>query len=139
MVVNRKPTGTAVTIPAALAWGAVISLSATVAGSAITAALLSAQTLDPDKTGYCVMVIVIVAAFLGAVTACAKAKRRILALSALSGICYFAVLLATTALFFGGKYTAVPQTALLILCGTMLAVLWGFRRKKPPKWKVPNR
>jgi len=42
-----------------------------------------------------------------------------------SGIIYFATLLVITALFFGAQYSAVGETSLLVLCGSILAALTG--------------
>ena len=139
MVVNRKPTGRAVTIPAGLAWGAVFSLFATLAGAAVTAWLLEGEMVPQENTGYWVMGILLTASFLGATVAKGKTKRRALVVSLLSGVVYFGLLMTVTALFFGGQYSGVGETALLIFCGCMLSVLWELRGKKSPKRKGLNR
>lgn len=140
MTVNRKPTGTAVSIPSGLALGALWSVAVTLAGAAATAKLMETETLSWDSAGYAVLVILLLASWLGAMTAAGKIKRRRLLICLASGGIYFLILLASTALFFGGQYSGVGETGLLILCGSVLGVFMDFSGKSGRnRTKIPMR
>ena len=142
MTVNRKPTGTASGIPAGLASGVVTAAAVTLGGAAVTAKLIDAQVIGWNASGYGVLIILILASWLGAMVAAQRIKRQRLAVCAATGLLYFGVLLLTTALFFGGQYSGVGETALLIFCGSMLGVFTGYGRKsgrKRQKIRLRNR
>lgn len=130
MVANRKVTGTASSMPAGLALGGCISLAVTLAGAAVFAALISRETLQMGSIGYCSIAVILLSSLLGAAVAAARIKRRRVYVCALSGVIYYAVLLAMTALFFGGQYQGMGVTALLVLAGCGAAALLGLRREK---------
>ena len=79
--------------------------------------------LKQENIGYGVMLLLLTASYAGAALASAKVKRRKGLVCLLTGVGYFALLLAVTALFFGGQYSAVGVTALLILAGSGCAAL----------------
>ncbi len=142
MVRTQKATGRASSMPVGLLWGAGVSLGVTVAGAVMIARLVLSQTWEEGAAGYAIMVMLILGAFLGAVTASGKIKRQRLAVCAAAGAIYFLQLMSITALFFGGQYEAVGVTGLLILCGSMLAVLAGKQPQNPGKKrrrKITNR
>lgn len=121
MVINRKPTGRASSMPAGLLAGGICALTGTVVLSAILAKLVDMERITQDKIGYGIMVLLLVCAFLGANVACGRIKRQYLIVSAISAGIYFTVLICITALFFGGQYNGVGVTAMLVLCGSLLA------------------
>ena len=129
MVINRKPTGLASSMPAGLLAGGICALGGTLVISAIIAKLVDMETIPQDKIGYGIMVLLLVCAFLGANVACGKIKRQYLIVSAISAGIYFVILLSITALFFGGQFSGVGVTALLVLCGSLLAALARSRRE----------
>ena len=130
MVANKKITGRATSLPAGLAIGAVCSLAATLILTAIL------------KVGYGIMVLLIVSSFAGAMISFGRIKRQRMLVCIVSGVIYFAMLMSMTALFFGGQYSAVGTTALLVLAGSGAAALLGLRQgrgSKRTKIKVPHR
>lgn len=135
MTVNRKVTGTAVTMPAGIGIGCGISLCLTVLGSGLTAKLISMEVLRETAIGYGAMIIIILATISGAGIAVNKVKKRILQVSVSVGVCYFTLLLAMTALFFGGKYQGMGVTALLIAGGCGVVILMAGRDRKPKKYR----
>lgn len=142
MTVNRKPTGRAAAMPQGLASGVLAAASITIAGAAVTAKLIDSGILSWQRSGYGVMVTLILASWLGAVVSAARIKRQRLAVCAMTGLLYFGTLLLTTALFFGGRYSGVGETALLILCGSMLGVFSNITEKtgrKRRKIRIANR
>lgn len=125
MTVNQKVTGTASGIPAGLALGAAVSTLITAALAALAAWLILAGRLPESSVGYCAMVILLLASAGGAATAIARTKRLRFQVGIAAGGIYYALLLAVTALFFGGQYQGMGVTALMVLCGCMLVILLG--------------
>lgn len=125
MTVNQKVTGSASTIPGGLALGVLTSLGVTVLAAAVTAWLILRGTLAENSVGYCAMVILLLAAAAGSAVAIGRIKRRRLQMGLAAGAIYYGCLLAAAALFFGGIYDGMGVTALMVLCGSMLAILLG--------------
>lgn len=130
MTVNRKPTGTASTIPSGLAAGALIAAALTIFGSLLTAKLIDQEIIAWKSCGYAVLMILLVSSWAGATVSSERIKRQRLLMCLASGGIYLTLLLIATALFFGGQYSGVGETALLIFCGSMLSSLLGLRGKK---------
>ena len=98
--------------------------------------------LPVEKVGYGIMVLLIVSSFAGAMISFGRIKRQRMLVCIVSGVIYFAMLMSMTALFFGGQYSAVGTTALLVLAGSGAAALLGLRQgrgAKRTKIKVPHR
>ena len=142
MVVNQKVTGKASSMPAGLAFGALCSVMSTMIFAGILAKLIEKETIPESSIGYGVMILLILSSFLGAMMAFGKIKRQRVVVCGASGAIYFGILLSITAMFFGGQYSAVGETALLVVCGSGLAALLGLqegRGGKKPKIKIPHR
>ena len=138
MTINKKVTGTSSSIPVGLAWGTFSSTAMTLAGAGIAAKLINGEIISWDQAGYAVLTILLISSWIGAMVAAGKIKRRRMVVCLASGVAYMMILLCATALFFGGKYSGVGETALLILCGSIVAVFSGYpgkRRRKPMKTK----
>lgn len=125
MVRNRKPMGTAMSMPAGVVIGTLAALGWTVLWAAILAKLMEWETLPEDAVGYGAMVILLSGSFLGSLTAVWKVKSKRLQVSMLTAAGYYLSLLAMTALFFGGQYTGMGVTGLLIVGGSGTSVLLG--------------
>ena len=142
MVANKKITGRATSLPVGLAIGATCSLAATLILTAILAKMVESETLPVEKIGYGIMALLMVSSFAGAMIAFGRIKRQRMLVCIVSGVIYFAMLMSMTALFFGGQYSAVGTTALLVLAGSGTAALLGLRQRrgtKRTKIKVPHR
>lgn len=135
MVVNQKPTGRALSIPAGLAFGAVVSLGVTILSAALLAKLVDSEMLAEENIGYGIILLLLAASFTGAMTSYIRIKRQRVLVCLLSGVVYFAMLLSITALFFGGQYDAVGVTAILVLGGSAAAALLGLRDSRGGKRK----
>ena len=141
MRVNRKPTGRAVSVPVGLGWGLLTSVVITLTGCLLAAYLINREILSWNHSGYGVMVILLLSAWAGAAVTAGKIKRRRAVMCLGAGIAYFLMLIAMTALFFGGHYSGVGETGLMIFCGSMLGVLTGIREKRgrnTPKFRPRN-
>lgn len=123
MVRNGKVTGRASSVPAGLAVSGIVSLVTTVLIVTIGGALISKEILPQEQIGYCSMLALLLGAVMGAVTAVRKIQRRRILVCMMSGGVYFLVLLAITAMFFGGQYQGVGVTFLLILGGSVIGAL----------------
>lgn len=133
MRVNRKPTGRAAAVPVGLGWGLLTSAAITLLGCLFAAHLINREILSWDHSGYGVMVILLLSAWAGAAVTAAKIKRRKAVMCIGAGTAYFLLLMAMTALFFGGQYSGVGETGLMIFCGSMLGILTGIREKRRGK------
>ena len=123
MTVNKKPTGRATSIPVGLAWGEAFAVSGLLIGTTIIAKLIDTEKINWNASGYAIMIILLLSAWSGSIVAGKKIKRLHVAVGLYVGVIYFITLMAMTALFFGGKYSGVGETAGLILCGSMLGTI----------------
>lgn len=136
MTKDRNLTGRAMTLPGGAALGALYAFVWTLVSSGILAWLVHSQRIPETAIGYGSMVILLTASVLGAWIAYKKVKRQRAAVSAAAGGMYFIMLLALTALFFGGQYTGVGVTALLILGGSAAAALLGMGKGRSSNPKI---
>lgn len=125
MTVNRKPTGMALSIPTGITIGILVSVFITLSTTFLGAKLVDAEIVSMDKVGYMVLTIIIISSWIGVMTASRKIKRRRILVSLLTGTIYFGTLLVVTGMFFGGQYSGVGETALLIFCGSILGFISG--------------
>ena len=125
MAMNRKVSGTATSVPAGLAIGAGISMGITILLAMIAATMADREILAEQSIGYAAMIILLAASIAGAAIAVGKIKRQKLLVCLASGGIYYLMLLSITALFFGGQYTGMGVTGLVILGGCGTVVLAG--------------
>lgn len=116
-----------------------MNLLITITGAIISAWLIGNEKIPEQSIGYCSMFILLAASFLGAWIAAAKIKHRRLYISILSGLIYYCILLAVTALFFGGQYQAMGVTALVVLAGCMSAALIGLKGERGGRRRAGKR
>ena len=128
MYLKHKATGLAMSIPGALTLSGGLELILTLCSSAVLAKLVEIQRIQEQNIGYSVIGMLLAISFLGAVLAAEKVKHQRLMVCLLSGVVYWCLLLAISALFFGGQYEAVGETGILILCGSAVAALLGLHR-----------
>lgn len=133
MVTQHKATGRASSMPGGLAWGALVSMGLTLVGSGLVAFLVDRGSMPVDGIGYGAMVILMVSALSGAWTAWKKVKRLRLQVCLISGGIYYLMLLGVTMLFFGGQFRGMGVTALVVACGSILAILAGFSKGRGGK------
>ena len=133
---KSKREGRAVSIPSGLAAGAAVSIAATVVISFVGAQLILNEVMTQDRIGYCSMTALLSGTILGAVTASGKIRHRKLLICMLSGGVYFCLLLAATALFFGGQYEGFLITFLTVLMGTVAAALMTSREGKGKRKRI---
>lgn len=126
----------------AVAAAAGIGLCVTLCGAAVVAKLAETEILPEEKLGYGVMLVLLAASWTGGLLGKNKMKKQVLPVCLACGIGYFGLLILLTALFFGGEYSGVGASGLMILCGSILAAMTGTgqgRRGKRLKRKRSNR
>ncbi len=126
---NKKSVG----MPAGLGLGLLISTVITLAGAAAVSHMVATEKIGEEAVGYGAIVILAVSAAMGAWGAFALIKQLRLQVCMLSGACYYLLLLATTAMFFGGQYQGMGITAIAILAGCALVAFMP--TKKGQNWK----
>lgn len=120
---GKQMNGRASSIPAGLGAGASVSMLITLAGTAVLAKMLDAETIQWESIGYGILIMIMLSAMLGSLIAMQKVKRQFALVCLMSGFVYLGILLSITALFFGGQYEAVGVTLLLIVAGSGCAFL----------------
>ena len=139
---GTKQTGRAVSMPRGLLTGLMYAFLVILIGCLITAKLIDTEIIHQNQIGYAVMVILLTAAWTDGTVSYHRIKRQKLLVSILSGTCLYCLLLSITAVIFGGQYDGAGETALLILCGSLLSVILKPNRKtgrKVRKLKIQNR
>jgi putative membrane protein (TIGR04086 family) len=130
MVSNKKVSGRAMSMPAGICAGVITSVILTLLGAVAVALLLNGQYIEQNQIGYGSMVTLLVASAIGAWFACVRIKHRYLMVCLISGVGYYAALLAISAMFFGGQYQGMGVTLLVILAGSVSVGLIRARPKK---------
>ena len=135
---KKKPlrTGRAMTIPGGALLGAGSALLWTLITSGLLGWLIHTEKLTEDTVGYGSMLILLTASILGSSVSYRKTKRQ-RAISCLSaGGCYLLFLFSITAMFFGGQYTGIGVTVLLVLGGTAAAIFLGLEHAQGKGRKI---
>ena len=127
---KAKIRGRAMTVPGGIVYAAGISLLLTILMSGIISTALENGWMSMENSGYAVMLLLFFSAVTGGITAAKKIKHQILAVCIASGAVYFLILLSITALFYGGQYCAVGETAAVVTAGCGIAALLCLRGKR---------
>ncbi len=110
-------------MPGGIGLGVGVSAAITLLLCWLISWLIASERVGENAIGYAAMTILLVSAYVGALLAAARIKHQKMMICLLSGAAYFAVLLACTALFFGGQYQGVGISALLIAAGSIAAAM----------------
>ena len=116
-----------------LLYGLLLSLAVTVSGGGILAKLVETETLEESGIGYGVMIILILAAYTGAIFSFYRIRRKRLPVCLAFGTAFLGILLVITALFFDANYQGIGVKALLIYCGSLLGAMPVFRENRGGK------
>ncbi len=130
MAISQKLNGRAMSLPGGVLLGSAMSLLWTIAASVILAKLMETETLREASIGYGSMVILLTASMLGSGIAWRRVKRQPVVVCLVTGGTYLLMLMGITALFFGGQYEAVGVTALLVIAGCTVTLLWTMKKRK---------
>ena len=130
MAISQKSNGKAKGIGQGMAHGILASSGITLLGTWIVACVIDREILSWQEAGYGLILILLLASFGAGVTVLNKTQKTKVSVCMLSGLLYWAELMSITALFFGGRYSGVGETAAVIFCGSILAAMTGKRRMK---------
>lgn len=132
-----KVTGTAAAMPTGILLGVVLCLVITLVIACLLAHMVSGEQLAVESLGYVIGATQLVATLIGTCVAATVVKHRRAQVCMLVGAGYFLTLLGCNALFFGGQYSGVGVTALVVLLGTTAAACIGLRPKRGRSpWKA---
>lgn len=137
----KKISGRAPSLVKSVATGVSLTAVWTLGSAAIIAKMLENEVISMNHVGYGAMAAVLSAVFMGATLAGKRAGHMVVQAAALSGAGYFVCLLLVNALFFGGTYTGMGTTLLLIILATALALLAagkGRGRHSRHRYKIPK-
>ena len=112
--------------------GIAVALSCTVICTAIFAWLTNSEIIKENHLDYCVVITVLISAFVGAWIAVRKAKQNSLLICAMAGASYYVLLLMINISFYEGQFAGMLETGLLALGGSVCVFLCGFRGKRKP-------
>ena len=124
-----KRSGKTGSIAEGLLFSAIISTAITFLISVLLASLLNKEKITWEQAGYWIMCMLFAASFIGAKTAVLVVKRQAIVIALMSGILFWGLLLCITALFFGGNWSSVWETAAIITAGWGTAVLLGIKKR----------
>jgi len=139
VIFHKKVTGKTAGMSVGILMGVLVGLSITLVSSAILAWLICIEKMKVETLGFCTAVVILIAAFAGALTAAAKIKRLRTQVCLITGGVYYLILLALTALFFDGRYQSMGVTAIFALVGCGMSALLGIKEKKKGKGKMKKR
>lgn len=88
--------------------------------------LLDRRSIDWANVGYWIMLVLLLAPFVGGKIAINTIKTQRILISLMSGVLYWMFLLCITALLFGGDYSSIWETGALIAAGSLTAALLRF-------------
>lgn len=137
----KKITGRAPSLGKSVAAGVLLGTAWTVLCAVILAKLIDSGVMPMEKVGYGSMAAVLSAVFAGASLAGRKAGHMVVQAAAISGAAYFLCLLLVNALFFGGSYSGMAVTFVLIALATAAAILTagkGSGRHRRKRYKIPK-
>ena len=132
---KTKMNGKASSMTGGILWGVGIGYAVMILLAMSLAIMIHVGYIAQENSGYGIMVILLLSSFLGAMSAKGKIKRRNMLVCIETGVVYFAALLLTTAMFFGREYEAVGETALLVLCGSVIAGMSSIPMRNTKKSK----
>jgi putative membrane protein (TIGR04086 family) len=114
----KKATGRAMSLPAGIGAGGIAGYLLTLILSGLLAWLMHSERIALENIGYGSMIVILLSAALGAFVAQQLVKHRKIVVCLASGAVYYVLLMATTALFFGGQYQGMGVTFGMVLAGT---------------------
>jgi len=123
MITRTKHTGKAKSIPAGMAIAVSVSMMVTLGAALAIAYSLDFGKITWEQAGYWIMGMLFASSYIGAKCAFWVIKRQRIMISMMVGLIYWGMLLCITALFFGGNFGAVLETAGIICAGCTSSAL----------------
>ena len=128
-------------MPAGIGLGIVIGILIMILGAAVTAWMVTNEIIGQDAVGYSCMLIHVLSSLVGSIISFGLIRHRRLMVSGAVCAGYYLVLLVV-ALAFGGIFTGMGTTALMVVLGGGIAQIpaligssSGARRHKIPAYR----
>lgn len=140
-MITKRKTVEAMGLGKSAAAGSVVSMIVSLLISMVITTMLNTEKMTDTGMGYAVMVMLLLASYSGAYTACKIRNEQRLISGLLTGAMYFMILAGITVLLFEGRFYGAGESVLLIACGSLLAAMWTSRRirsNKGRKFKFSN-
>lgn len=137
----KKVTGRSPSLGKSVAAGVLLGTVWTLLCAMVLAKLIDSGVMPMEKVGYGSMAAVLSAVFAGASVAGRKAGHMVMQAAVISGVAYFLCLLLVNALFFGGSYSGIGVTLILVSLATGMAVLAagkGRGKVSRKRYKIPK-
>ena len=132
----RKQSGWLHKLPKSLGISMIVSVGSALIGSAVGTWLLSSEKIEERNIGYITMILLLVSSFLGALVATRLINEKRMLVCLCAGGVYLLSLWGITALFFGGIYSGVGESALVILAGVLSVALIALKGNKSAKKRI---
>lgn len=129
-MVNKKVTGTAVSMPVGIGLGVLVSTGIMLCLAALEAWLALSGRVEESIIGYLSMGNLLLSSLVGALVAAGKIKRRRMMVCLITGGVFYLLLLGCTALFFGGYYQGAAVGGCVILAAAGVAGVLGLRKSE---------
>lgn len=137
----KKITGRAPSLGKSVAAGVLLGAAWTLLCAVVLAKLIDSGVMPIEKVGYGSMAAVLSAVFAGASLAGRKAGHMVVQAAAISGVAYFLCLLLVNAMFFGGSYSGMAVTLVLVALAVVMAILAagkGSGKRGRRRYKIPK-
>ena len=137
----KKQTGQAPSTVRAIGYGTALATIWTLVCAMILAKLIDGEVLAMEKVGYGSMATQLSAVFVGATAAYRRGGHMGMSCGQAVGLSYYLLLLLVNALFFGGHFTGMGITLMLVALasgGAVLAAGRGSGRKPRRRYKIPK-
>ena len=131
---NKKVTGLAFNVPAGASVGVLAGLLITLVGCAFIAYLLNAGKIGEGSVGFASVILNGLSTIVGALTATVLVKQYRIQVCITTGISYYLLLLALTAMFFGGSYQGMIITGVVVFISSITVALLPRGQKKTKKF-----
>lgn len=137
----KKANGTAPSILRAAVFGTGTSCICAILWAALLAKLLDGEVIEMETVGYWAMAAHVTAVLAGGLFAAGRAGHRRVWAVGITGAGYYICLLLVNALFFGGQFTGLGVTFLLVAAavgaGTLTAGK-GSTGTRHRRYKIPG-
>lgn len=117
-------------------FGVTASLIASIIGVAVTAFLVTSETIGQEPAEYITTGLLTISTTLGSFIACVSNAERKPLVCILTGAGYATVLCLLNVSLFGGKFKGIGLTVCAIMIGVILAILPGLRKNRKGKLHI---
>lgn len=123
----KYQTGRSPSVGKAVLKGTLTAMVSAFVCAAVLARLVDEEALRMENIGYGILAAHVLSVFLGTWAAIGRAGKDGVPAAALTAGCYYACLLLVNGLFFGGEFTGLGVTVLLVGIGTLGSILISCR------------